>query len=116
MTNTTPAWVRRGLSAAAALAALAAAGPAAATTATPQFTPLTTTVVAPPDAVRGSDGRTHLVYEIAVQNRFGNRLDILSLGVRGRGRTLLAMRGEQIAAVMTTASTATNSLAGGEGA
>src|SRR3954447_17891399 len=97
MTNTTPASVRRGLSAAAAVAALSAAAPAAAGAATPQFTPLTTTVVAPPDAVLGSDGRTHLVYEIAVQNRFPDRLDIVSLAVRAHGRTLQVRRGEQIA-------------------
>src|SRR3954470_15509396 len=114
MTNMRPTWVRRGVSAAAAAAALAGAVPAAAGAATPHFTPLTTTVVAPPDAVRGSDGRTHLVYEIAVQNRFADHLDVVSLAVRANGRTLLVRRGEQLAAVMWTASSTTNSLAGGE--
>src|SRR4051794_24651284 len=116
MTNTTPTWVRRGLSTAAAVAALTAAVPAAAGAATPQFTPLTTTVVAPPEAVVGSDGRTHLVYEIAVQNRFPDQLEIVSLAVRAHGRTLQVRRGEQLAGAIWTASSATNSLAGGEGA
>src|SRR3954471_4094646 len=84
------------------LAAGALAGPSAAgAAATPQFTMISTTVVAPPNPVVGSDGRTHLVYEIALQNRELKRLEVQSLSVRAHSRTLLTLRASQLSAVMT---------------
>src|SRR3954454_13166898 len=115
MMNLTSSTLRRRLPAAVAFRALAAgalAGPSAAGAATPQFTPISTTVVAPPDPVVGSDGRTHLVYEIALQNRELKRLELQSLSVRGDGRTLLTLRASQLSAVMTNgAYSAANTLA-----
>ena len=118
--NSTSSSLRRALPASAVLASLAAgalAGPsAAAAAATPQFTMISTTVVAPPNPMVGSDGRTHLVYEIALQNRELKRLELQSLSVRAHGRTLLTLRAAQLRAVMTNgAYSAANSLAAGEG-
>jgi hypothetical protein len=99
--------------AAVAIAVLVLAVPARA--AIPQFTPLSATVIAPPDPVTGTDRRLHLVYEILLQNREAARVDVQSLDVRAKGRTLLRFSAAQIPGVMTTASSATNSLAAGEG-
>ena len=97
----------------ASLAAGALTGPGVAAAVTPQFTPINTTVVAAPDPVVASDGRTHLVYEIALQNREPLRVEVQSLAVRAHGRTLLSLRGAQLSAVVSTAS---SSLVGNEGA
>src|SRR4051794_9576947 len=91
--------LRRGLPASAVFASLAAgawsgASPAAAAAA-PQFTPINTTVVAAPDPVLASDGRTHLVYEIALQNRGTQGLDLQSLAIRAHGRTMRTLSGAQ---------------------
>jgi len=53
------------------LAALASAGVAAAARGE-QFTPVTASVVAPPQPVLGSDGRRHLAYELLLINRSFN--------------------------------------------
>lgn len=86
--------------------------------AAPQFTPLSASVVAPPQPVRGTDGRLHVVYEILLQNTAELRLDVQSLAVRARGgRTLLRFAGPEIPAAMTTVSgQPVSSLASGEGA
>src|SRR4051794_19834977 len=106
MMNITSSSPRRGLPAAAVAFASLVAGALAAPTgaaaaATPQFTSIDTTVVAAPDPVVASDGRTHLVYEIAVRNREPQRLELQSLAVRAHGRTLLTLRGAQLGAVMS---------------
>ena len=71
-------------------AALALAAPARA--AVPQFTPVSASVLAPPEPITGTDGRLHLVYEILLQNTAGVRLDVQSLAVRAPdGGTLLTV-------------------------
>src|SRR3954453_8793424 len=89
----------RGLPASVVFASLAAgalSGPSpAAAAAAPQFTPINHTVVAAPDPVVASDGRTHLVYEIARQNGGTQRLDLQSLAVRAHGRTMRTLSGAQ---------------------
>ncbi len=98
------------------LAAGALTGPSAASaTVLPQFTPISTSVVAAPEPVVGSDRRMHLVYEIALQNRGQERLELRSLSVRAHGSTLLTLRAPQLSAVMTSVTSATNVLAPGEG-
>jgi Peptidase family M23 len=107
-------WPRALVGAVSMIAVLALAGPARA--AIPQFTPLSASVLAPPEPVAGTDGRLHIVYEILLQNREAARVDVQSLAVRAPGGpTLLRFAAAQIAAVMTTASSSTNSLAAGEG-
>jgi murein DD-endopeptidase MepM/ murein hydrolase activator NlpD len=93
------------------LAAAALAVPARA--AAPQFTPLAATVLAAPEPVRGSDGRTHVVYEILLQNDAGVAVDVQSLTVRANpGGTLRSFSEPQLPAIMSTFSNApTSSLA-----
>jgi hypothetical protein len=80
---------------------LALASPARA--AAPQFTPLAASVLAPPEPVRGTDGRVHVVYEILLQNDAGVPVDVQSLTVRANGGgTLRSFTGSEIPAVMTT--------------
>src|SRR4051794_7683232 len=111
--------LRRRLPAAMVFASLTAgalAGSSAASAAVlPQFTPISTAVVAAPDPVVGSDGRMHLVYEIAVQNRGRPRLGLRSLSVGARGSPLLPLRASKISGVRPPPATATNTLAAGEG-
>jgi hypothetical protein len=83
------------------LAAFALASPAPA--AVPQFTPLAASVLAPPEPVRGTDGRVHVVYEILLQNDAGVPVDVQSLTVRtNAGGTLRSVSAPEIPAVMTT--------------
>jgi hypothetical protein len=97
------------------LGALASASPAHA--AVSRFTPVSASVVAPPQPVRGTDGRLHVVYEILLQNTTGARIDVQSLAVRAKnGGTLLTVAGAQIPGVMTDVSREpATSLASGEG-
>jgi hypothetical protein len=97
------------------LGALATGSPALA--ATPQFTPLSATVLSPPQPVRGSDGRRHLVYELLLQNATGARVDVQTLAVRTRrGGTLLTFGAAEIPRVMSNVSgEPARSLASGEG-
>jgi hypothetical protein len=96
------------------IAALACAAPVSA--AIPQFTPLSTSVLQPPEPVRGTDGRLHLVYEILLQNREATRIDVQSLAVRAKGgRTLQKFTAADISSVLTTASSRASSLPPGEG-
>ena len=91
---------------------------ASAAHAAPQFTPMSASVVAAPQLVRGTDGRLHVVYEILLQNTAPLRLDVQSLAVRAKGgRTLLTVAGPAIPTVMTNVSRQpVSSLASGEGA
>ena len=96
------------------IGALAFASPAHAA---PQFTPVSASVFAPPQPVRGTDGRLHVVYEILLENTAEVRLDVQSLAVRAKGgRTLLTIAGPAIPTVMTNVSRQpVSSLAPGEG-
>jgi murein DD-endopeptidase MepM/ murein hydrolase activator NlpD len=91
---------------------------ASAAHAAPRFTPMSASVVAAPQLVRGTDGRLHVVYEILLQNTAPLRLDVQSLAVRAKGgRTLLTVAGPAIPTVMTNVSRQpVSSLASGEGA
>jgi hypothetical protein len=91
-----------------------AGGPARA--AIPQFTPITASVLAPPEPVSATDGGRHVVYEVLVRNTEDVPVEVQSLAVRGNGRTLLTVAGADLTAVMTTAHSHTSTLASGEGA
>jgi Peptidase family M23 len=86
--------------------------------AAPQFTPMSASVVAAPQPVRGTDGRLHVLYEILLENTAELRLDVQALAVREKGGgTLLRVAGPAIPTVMTTVSgEPVSSLASGEGA
>ncbi len=86
----------------------------------PQFTPLAASVFAPPQPVRATDGRVHLVYEInllSIQGAVGGvPLEVQSLHVRTRGgRTLLRLAGSEIAMYAGAPAQLTRSLAPGVG-
>jgi len=58
----------------------------------PQLTPLTAEVLAPPQALTGSDGRRHLVYEIRIANITDGRFAVQRIEVRDEhGATLEQM-------------------------
>jgi hypothetical protein len=96
-------------------ASSAAASPAR--VAVSQFTPVSASVLAPPQPVMGTDRRLHVVYEILLQNTTGARIDVQSLAVRAaKDGTLLTVAGAHIPGVMTNVSNdPVSSLASGEG-
>jgi hypothetical protein len=96
------------------IAVLVVGAPARA--AIPQFTPITASVLAPPEPVSATDGRRHVVYEVLLRNTTDVSVEVQSLAVRAQGRTLLTFAGADLAAVMTTARSHTSTLASGEGA
>ena len=85
----------------------------------PQFTPLGAWVSAPPQPVRASDGRVHLVYEINLLSiELGGTVpvEVQSLDVRTPGgRSLASLTGSEL--VMTTGAplTLSTTLAPGAG-
>src|SRR4029079_18419330 len=88
---------------AAVCAALAVSvlGASVAEAAPPKLTPLTASVLAPPEAVVGTDHRRHVVYEVVLRNTDQTRLDVQSLAVRtAGGRTLRSYDGARVAEVM----------------
>ncbi len=56
----------------------------------PQLTPLLARVLAAPQAVRGSDGHTHLVYELQIENVTSGRVTLEDITVTGEGDATLA--------------------------
>ena len=65
----------------------------------PQLTPLVADVLTPPHAVRGSDGRTHLVYEIRVANVTKGRINLRRIAVvDGQAGTTVATVGAEVIA------------------
>lgn len=80
------------LEAAAALFIAASLGHPAAAAASdgPQLTPLLARVLAAPQAVRGSDGRTHLVYELEIQNITSGRATLEEITVTDAAGQVLA--------------------------
>jgi len=96
------------------IALLVVAAPARA--AIPQFTPISASVLAVPQPVSATDGRRHVVYELLVRNTTEVSVEVQSLAVRARGRTLLTFAGADLTAVMSTAQSFTSTLASGEGA
>jgi hypothetical protein len=108
-----------GLAVAAVVAAMSAFN-ASALAAEPQFTPLGASVFAPPQPVRATDGRVHLVYEInllSIQGAVGGvPLEVQSLDVRARGgRTLVRLAGDEIMMFAGAPAQLTRSLAPGIG-
>ena len=97
--------VRRAAAFAVLAASAAACWPAAASAAsaaTPQLTPVTASVLAPPRPVVATDGRRHVVYEVMLQNADPVPLEVQSLAVRVKGgRTLTTLSGAGLAAAMT---------------
>jgi hypothetical protein len=85
----------------------------------PQFTPLGAWVSAPPQPVRASDGRVHLVYEINLLSiELGGTVpvEVQSLDVRARGgRTLLKQAGSEIVMTSRAPLELTNTLEPGKG-
>jgi len=82
--------------------AACALGASTAEAAPPKLTPLTASVLAPPEAVVGTDHRRHVVYEVVLRNTDQTRLDVQSLAVRtAGGRTLRSYEGARVAEVMT---------------
>jgi hypothetical protein len=59
--------------------------------------------VAPPRVVKGTDGRRHVEYDLAMTNIFTADVTLTSLTVRDpRGRRLLRLAGDELAGVTTT--------------
>lgn len=81
-----------------------AAGPAAAPR-MPELTPLVATVDDAPEAVRGTDRRWHLVYEVLLLNTSATKARIDRVVVRGGGRVLASYNGpDAIRPIMSDAS------------
>ncbi|HYH54263.1 MAG TPA: M23 family metallopeptidase [Solirubrobacterales bacterium] len=84
-----------------ALLALAAAPPASA--APERFTPVAVSVVAPPQPVEGSDGRTHLAYELLLINRSFNppaKVTVRGVQALAGGKAVASLAGKSLAGVM----------------
>jgi hypothetical protein len=83
------------------LLALAVAAPASA--APERFTPVAASVVAPPQPVEGSDGRTHLAYELLLINRSFNppaKVTVRGVQALAGGKAVASLAGKSLAAVM----------------
>jgi hypothetical protein len=65
-----------------------------------RFTPLTATTLTPPSPVTGTDGRTHLAYELVLTNLSATnvRLDELQVLDAGSRQVLLSLAGTQLLA------------------
>src|SRR5690242_2871918 len=76
-------------------AALGAESPAKYAGAGDELTPLALSVVSAPTPFRGSDGLTHLTYELQAINTRPQRVGLIALEVRdaGDGRVLLSLGG-----------------------
>jgi len=63
-----------------------------------QITPLAADVLTAPQAVLGSDGAKHIVYEVRIENRTDQRFTLNQIDVRDdRGTTLLQLNAQTIA-------------------
>ncbi|MGE0780898.1 M23 family metallopeptidase [Mycolicibacterium sp.] len=60
-------------------------------------TPLVARVLAAPIPVRGTDGKVHLAYELALTNTLAQDVTVTSVDVRADGRTLLSLPGDRLA-------------------
>lgn len=61
------------------------------------FTPVIGSVVAAPIPVAGTDGKDHLVYELALTNTLAQEVTLTSLSVRSGDETLLSLVGDALA-------------------
>ncbi|HEV2727011.1 MAG TPA: hypothetical protein VGV34_01890, partial [Solirubrobacterales bacterium] len=85
------------------LLAIAATAPLASAAAPERFTPVVANVVAPPQPVEASDGRTHLAYELLLINRsFNPPAKVIVRGVEALagGKVVESLAGKGLAAVM----------------
>jgi hypothetical protein len=88
---------------AAAVAIQLAATPLASAAPPERFTPVVASVVAPPQPVEGSDGRTHLAYELLLINRSFNppaKVSVRGVEARAGGKVVESLGGASLAAVM----------------
>ncbi len=69
---------------------------ASTTTAPPQATPLIGSALAQPVPVPGTDGRTHLAYELTLTNTLGGNATLNSLTARAGDRNLLTLSGDNL--------------------
>lgn len=60
------------------------------------FTPVIGSVVAEPVPVPGTDGKTHLAYEVRLSNMLGQEVTLNSIDVVSGDRTLLSLSGDQL--------------------
>jgi len=68
-----------------------------------EFTPIIQSAISPPNPVKGSDGRYHLVYEVQAVNATSLPMTVRSIAIRSagaRGRTLARWSGGRVAAAM----------------
>ncbi|HYJ20603.1 MAG TPA: M23 family metallopeptidase [Solirubrobacterales bacterium] len=79
-----------------------AAVPVAAAPSPERFTALAASVVAPPQPVEASDGRTHLAYELLLINRSYPPAEVTVRGVEALagGKVVRSLKGESLATVM----------------
>lgn len=86
-----------------ALAATAQFDPSPAAASPERFTPVVASVVAPPQPVEASDGRTHLAYELLLINRSFNppaKVTVRSVQALANGKVAESLAGGNLAAVM----------------
>jgi len=72
------------------------------------FAPLAADVLAPPWAVKGSDGRVHAVYEVRLLNTTSLPWRVTSVTARsatGRGRVMARWSGRRVRAVLRSLAT-----------
>jgi hypothetical protein len=61
------------------------------------LTPISTSVLAPPQPVVGADGKTHLAYELLLQNQSGTTVTVQSItAMNGEGATLEELSGSSL--------------------
>ena len=68
----------------------------------PEVTAIEVMAVGPPRYVFGSDGRTHVDYDLVITNAFTDEVTLKSLTVSADGRTLLKLTGQALAAHTVT--------------
>ena len=85
------------------LTALSMATASQAASGEPKLTPLVAQVIAPPHVVAGSDGKRHIVYELAVTNITGGSLQFENLKVldADSGATLASLGADELARRVT---------------
>ncbi|HEX6601000.1 MAG TPA: M23 family metallopeptidase [Solirubrobacterales bacterium] len=86
-----------------AVAVQLAAAPLAPAAPAERFTPVVASVVAPPQPVEASDGRTHLAYELLLINRSFNppaKVTVKGVQTLAGGKAVQSLAGKNLAAVM----------------
>ncbi|WP_328350032.1 M23 family metallopeptidase [Mycobacterium sp. NBC_00419] len=84
-----------------------------------EFTPVIGSVIAEPVPVPGTDGKTHLDYEVRLSNMLGQDVTLNSVDVISGDRTLLSLSGDQLSywtRVVGNAATPTDKIGPGQSA